>query len=731
MKAIWFFAVSCLIVGSVVGQYDPNCDGKTVIVHLFEWKWSDIAAECERFLGPAGYCGFQVSPPTEHVILPDNNPPQPWWQRYQPVSYILHSRSGNPDEFAEMVRRCNAVGVRTYVDAVINHMSGLGRLGVSYAGSPYDGDALDFPGVPYSAEHFTPKDMCPSYDGNVNNYGDPNNVRNCYLVGLTDLYGALDYVRESVAGYLNSLVAIGVAGIRIDAAKHMWPLDIAAITSRVNTLPTEHGFPPNSKFFVYSEVIDRNDGAVRVDEYYDVGLVTEFRYCMKLAWGINDYGQLGGLIDYGWGMARDDRAFVFVDNHDNQRGHGGAGDVITHKTPREYKQAVSYMLAHPYGFTQVMSSYYFDNSDVGPPHNEDYSAADVIIKPDGSCDGGWVCEHRWNPIAKMVRFRNAVAGTAMENYWNNGGAVSFSRGNKGFFAMAKGGSMTETLVTGLPAGTYCNIIDDCATSITVGSDGKALVQINNYEEPIFAACVGCETGPVPTATAGTARPTTPTTPKTTVYVPTVPCVGPGCSITTTTTARPPNGNRTVIFIQKQTNPGQDMFIRGGIDHTVRPGCVEDASTSPCAIPIQIASLGTTAHYAKYDAWAVGDTRLDWYGTQVGQGSYTGQPASGTPLAWTSNKPSEAGYQELNAWGDHYWMVEMDMDCSQTEQGWFEVKAFLTNSGSGWETDVVQSACTGNGAGTPPYISPSNHMGRCGFINVFTFSAKVCQIIAFD
>lgn len=100
--------------------------------------------------------------------------------------------------------------------------------------------------------------------------------------------------------------------------------------------------------------------------------MTEFRYCMKLAWGINDYGQLGGLIDYGWGMARDDRAFVFVDNHDNQRGHGGAGDVITHKTPREYKQAVSYMLAHPYGFTQVMSSYYFDNSDVGPPHNEDY-----------------------------------------------------------------------------------------------------------------------------------------------------------------------------------------------------------------------------------------------------------------------------------------------------------------------------------------------------------------------
>lgn len=46
----------------------------------------------------------------EHVILPGDN--HPWWQRYQPVSYRLHSRSGNREQFADMVRRCNAVGVR-------------------------------------------------------------------------------------------------------------------------------------------------------------------------------------------------------------------------------------------------------------------------------------------------------------------------------------------------------------------------------------------------------------------------------------------------------------------------------------------------------------------------------------------------------------------------------------------------------------------------------------------
>ena len=30
-------------------------------------------------------------------------------------------------------------------------------------------------------------------------------------------------VRDACAGYFNHLIEIGVAGIRIDAAKHMWP----------------------------------------------------------------------------------------------------------------------------------------------------------------------------------------------------------------------------------------------------------------------------------------------------------------------------------------------------------------------------------------------------------------------------------------------------------------------------------------------------------------------------
>ena len=69
-------------------------------------------------------------------------------------------------------------------------------------------------------------------------------------------------------------------------------------------------------------------------------------------------------------------------------------------------------------------------------------------------------------------------------------------------------------------------------------------------------------------------------------------------------------------------------------------------------------------------------------------------------------------------GDNYWMVDLDMDCSKTEGGWFEFKGYLMNAGNGWENDIMQEqACTGSAAeGSVPYPS-INHFGRCGYVNV--------------
>ncbi|XP_068220186.1 alpha-amylase-like [Palaemon carinicauda] len=192
---------------------------------------------------------------------------------------------------------------------------------------------------------------------------------------------------------------------------------------------------------------------------------------------------------------------------------------------------------------------------------------------------------------------------------------------------------------------------------------------------------------------------------------------------------PSSPNRTVILIHKETIPGQDLFLRGGIDREHRPGCTDVAETDACAIGIRIHLLGTIETYGRYNAWRVGDVHLDWYGAEQGQGFYEGLTPQGTPTAWTTNNVLSPSYQELNTFGDHYWMVDMEMDCSESESGMFEVKAFLTNDEIGWEPDISQGECSGDVGGSPVYES-KNHFAKCGFVNVFDFGNPDCVINSF-
>ena len=255
---------------------------------------------------------------------------------------------------------------RVVIDAVVNHMTGRGGSGQGTGGSGFDGGSQNYEGVPYSSLDFH-QPYCE-----IQNYGNPDEVRNCYLVSLNDLDGGKQYVREKVSAYFNDMIDIGVKGFRVDASKHMWPGDLEAIQGMTRDLP-EGGRP-----LFFHEVIDMGGEAIKVQEYFGVGKVTEFRYGIKLAECINggDWNCLGGIYDEGWGMADGMHAVVFVDNHDNQRGHGGAGGVLTASNNLQghddwkYKVGAAFLLAHDYGFKRVMSSYYFDNTDNGPPGSQ-------------------------------------------------------------------------------------------------------------------------------------------------------------------------------------------------------------------------------------------------------------------------------------------------------------------------------------------------------------------------
>ena len=217
----------------------------TVFVHLFEWSWNDIAQECEEFLGPKGYFAVQLSPPNEHRFLLG----RPWYERYQPVSYQLTSRSGTRQEFIQMVQRCHQAGVQIYADAVINHMAScrpacdaaqpqFGNRGVG--GSTYNLGQYQFdnlfdeedrnrlPGAlnAFHQEHF--HHGC----NQVSDWNNPWQVQNCELERLADLATEREDVQNTIANYLVALLALGVDGLRIDAAKHFPPGDLHAILTK-------------------------------------------------------------------------------------------------------------------------------------------------------------------------------------------------------------------------------------------------------------------------------------------------------------------------------------------------------------------------------------------------------------------------------------------------------------------------------------------------------------------
>lgn len=449
-----------------------------VFVHLFEWKWGDIAAECETILGPTGFAAVQISPPQEHSLEPPN---YPWSERYQPVSYsIERSRSGTRAEFIDMLTRCRNAGVGIYVDAVINHMTNHPSPGVGSNGTPYS--KYNYPGLYTQSDFHTP---CT-----LNNYQNAANVQDCELFSLPDLNTGLPQVQQKIAGYLIMLAELGVAGFRIDAAKHIQQVELDNIVTRVNNGLAAQG---RSRPYFFLEVAAGAGEALSPRDYFGVGYssggasdITEFTFVgvgdkfrnignQRIA-QLNPNGSTGNRFsETAWGLMPFDKAIVFLQNHDTQ--HQGG---ISYRDGALFRLANVWMLAQPYGYPSILSSYAFDypaGNSMGPPSDANGNTKNVACA--GSMEtaviGQWVCEHRDPYIRNMVGFRRIVAGTDITHWWDNGAnAIAFSRGTKGFVAINRElNSMSTSIQTALPAGIYCDLLSGGRTD--AGCVGKAVV----------------------------------------------------------------------------------------------------------------------------------------------------------------------------------------------------------------------------------------------------------------
>jgi len=430
---------------------EPDRAAPDVGIQLFQLPWTAIADECEQTLGPNGFAWVLTSPPNEHIVRDE------WWASYQPVSYQLESRLGTRDEFADMVQLCDEVGVAIIADAVINHMTGQDDPGVGWAGTPYG--HYDYPGL-YGFDDFHHCGLTANDD--IENYDERDQVQTCELVNLADLDTSRQNVRDTIGAYLDDLLSLGVAGFRIDAAKHMDAADVAAIVAAL---------PGGTR--IMSEVIRGGGEPVQPEEYTAFGEVFEFTYARDLSPAIasgfvNEPETEGDRPLH----VPADKALVFIDNHDTERGEAD----LTYRDGDLYVIANALMLADDYGTPVLYSGYAFSDRDAGAPADDDGRVTPVScaiaadLPADDYEDGARTCVQAWPAIAGMLEFRAFAMDFPRLDGVSEGDAYGFEREGRGVVAVNVGDEATSIRIpTTMQDGKYCDVVSGGLDSWT--SDG--------------------------------------------------------------------------------------------------------------------------------------------------------------------------------------------------------------------------------------------------------------------
>lgn len=472
-------AASALAVGCAPApnkdQIDPDESAELasrhvhgVGVQLFQWPFTSVGRECEDFLGPAGYNWVLLSPAQEHITG------EQWWTSYQPVSYDLTSRLGDREELEQAIAQCEAAGVKVYADAVINHMAGVDE-GVGTGETAFT--HYSYPGLWKEANFH----HCPTPDGDIHDWSNASEVRRCELVNLADLRTEDRPVRDRLTAYLEDLTSLGIAGFRIDAAKHMAPADIHAITD-----------PLPAGIAIAQEVIRGVGEPITPEEYLENGPVFEFSWTRNMA-GVVAGGSWGPWLDLNEAAEGDpadtppsyvpsSEALIFVANHDTERD----GRSLAWTDGAAYELANALMLTGSYGQPMVYSGYRFSERDAGPPMDshgrnvpvecpqdpDGLVASDPLNGPDAPAL--YTCEHRRTLTTSALALRTWLvhaAGNAARaakqfpvnsvkvDYLDSEDVLSFQRGEAAFVVINRSEDepYAADFQVSLPDGEYCSI----------------------------------------------------------------------------------------------------------------------------------------------------------------------------------------------------------------------------------------------------------------------------------
>ena len=176
--------------GNSYGLADSIQDG--VILHCFNWKYSDIEAELPA-IAEAGFTSVQTSPAQPSVKSGT------WYWLYQPLGFYVGTNDlGTKEDLEDLCDEAEKYDINVIVDVVANHLAGNH--------TNIQGDLKD-------------SQYWHTY-GKVTSWADRDQVINGEI-GMPDLNSEHPYVYQTVSNYIDELQDLGVDGIRWDAAKHI------------------------------------------------------------------------------------------------------------------------------------------------------------------------------------------------------------------------------------------------------------------------------------------------------------------------------------------------------------------------------------------------------------------------------------------------------------------------------------------------------------------------------
>ncbi len=409
--ALASLAIASLALAGCTGQAPPPAVVANAPhdagVELFELPWNSVAAECEKTVGPNGFAWVLTSPAQPHAAGDQ------WWTSYHPDGYAIDSRLGTRAEFAAMVTRCAAAGVKVIATAVV----------------------VAAPAALNAAPTSTPT-ATPS--------ATPTQTA----------------APAPFMAYLADLLSLGVAGFRIDGASA--PVASDQVQAIADALP--------KGTVVMSDLNGTASAPAPVPETY-AGTSRIFTY--QYGQDLGDQLSLGAirdpaLVDPRPGHVPAASAVVFVADHTSER----ADAPLTYRDGALYLLANVLMLADDYGTPMVSSGYAFTSRDAGPPASTDGTVLPASCEGRttpraGLTPGERTCPQAWTAIAGMLAWRSAVGDAPRLAASKGGDLYGFERSGRGVVAVNPGGTEGWVIVpTSMPDGQYCDVI-------TGGADAAA------------------------------------------------------------------------------------------------------------------------------------------------------------------------------------------------------------------------------------------------------------------